>query len=409
MTGTADRLESIDTMRGIAVMAILLMNIVSFAMPGVAYINPLGWGGTTTPDLVAWAINFVLVDGKMRGLFSMLFGASMLLVIDGAYARDQDGYHIHRRRMWWLAAFGLIHAYFIWYGDILFTYAICGLIAVFLVPKDGPSLLKWAIGLLMINAMIWIGLLGSLYWLQSEAAAPGADPETIKMFDEIVKGFITPDGADLTAHRGSYGDVLRERAIGVLSFMPLYFLVTGAIETIGLFALGMAMLRNDFLKGAWGPAQYRRFAVRMYAIGLPPMALLTLWVWVTGFDPLNTAFAGMAAATLFRPFVMMGHAALAMLIILRFAGHPLMARITAAGRVAFTNYIGTSILMTTLFYGYGGGLYGHLSRWQIYLVVPVVWAIMLLWSAPWLARYRYGPLEWLWRSLARGTRQPMVR
>ena len=106
---------------------------------------------------------------------------------------------------------------------------------------------------------------------------------------------------------------------------------------------------------------------------------------------------------------MIGHAALAMLLIKRFAKTALIGRISAVGQAAFTNYLSTSILMTTLFYGYGFGLFGQMSRWQTYLVVPFVWGIILLWSKPWLDRYRYGPLEWLWRSLARGQIQPALR
>ena len=104
---------------------------------------------------------------------------------------------------------------------------------------------------------------------------------------------------------------------------------------------------------------------------------------------------------------MLGHAALLMLIIQRFSESGALARVEAAGKAAFSNYLGTSILMTGLFYGWGLGWFGTLSRWQTYLVVPVVWALMLLWSKLWLERYRYGPLEWLWRSLARGAFQPM--
>jgi uncharacterized protein len=113
----------------------------------------------------------------------------------------------------------------------------------------------------------------------------------------------------------------------------------------------------------------------------------------------------MAATVPFRPLMVVATAAL--IILLSRRGGALVARIAAAGRTAFTNYLGTSILMTALFYGYGGGLYGSLSRAELWIPVLAMWALMLLWSKPWLDRFDYGPLEWLWRSLSRGAVQPM--
>ena len=99
----------------------------------------------------------------------------------------------------------------------------------------------------------------------------------------------------------------------------------------------------------------------------------------------------------------------ALVMVLTETGGALTARIAAAGRCAFSNYLGASLVATAIFYGHGLGLYGRLSRWELYPLVFAMWAAMLLWSAPWLARYRFGPFEWLWRSLSRGAAQPMRR
>jgi uncharacterized protein len=123
------------------------------------------------------------------------------------------------------------------------------------------------------------------------------------------------------------------------------------------------------------------------------------------FEPALTFTLSSAAAIIPRLLMVIGYAAL--IILLTRGGGPLVARIAAAGRAAFTNYLGTSLILTGIFYGWGLGLYGQFERWQVYLFVPLMWALMLLWSKPWLDRYRYGPFEWLWRTLARGERQPM--
>jgi uncharacterized protein len=190
-------------------------------------------------------------------------------------------------------------------------------------------------------------------------------------------------------------------------FDPLVLFAQSAAETLGLMALGMILFRNGFLTGGWTRERYRRFMIRAYAIGIPPLCALAAWSWASGFDPAVALGNFIAWSMPFRIAVMLGHAALLMLIINRFIDHPMIARVEAAGKAAFTNYLGTSILMTGIFYGWGLGLYGELSRWQVYLFVPLVWVIMLLWSKPWLDRNRYGPLEWLWRSLARGQMQSM--
>ena len=178
-------------------------------------------------------------------------------------------------------------------------------------------------------------------------------------------------------------------------------------ETLPLMMLGMALFRNGFLTGAWGAADYRRTALRW----LPPGVLLTLLVgwlqWRAGFDYLVAVNAFMAWSGPGRLMMTIAYAALLVLLIRRAATSAWIIRVAATGRAAFSNYLGTSIVMTTIFYGYGIGLFGDVGRWTLYLICAGMWAVMLLWSRPWLDRYRYGPLEWLWRSLARGSLQPM--
>jgi uncharacterized protein len=393
-------------------MGILLMNIISFAMPEAAYFSPAAYGGTSPPDVISWAIMSVLVDSKMRGLFSMLFGASMLLVFERAEAAQGDGKSVHRRRMVWLLLFGLVHYYLIWLGDILTLYALCGLVGIGLLHKDEAQLRRIAIWLLSINFLIFGALMIGLWMLKGIAMQPGADPELVKNFAEVMAEF---GGANsetiaksMALYQSGYFEIVHHQLTEGL-FIPVISFLVGGLETLGLMALGMMFFRNGFLTGDWDDVRYMKTMRIAYSIGIPGQIALVVWGLVSGFDTLTVIGSMWAWSAPFRIAVMIGHAALAMLLIKKFAKSAIMARISAVGQAAFTNYLGTSILMTILFYGYGFGLFGQMSRWQTYLVVPIVWVIMLLWSKPWLGRYRYGPLEWLWRSLARGQMQPARR
>jgi uncharacterized protein len=412
LTITNTRYLSLDAIRGIAVMGILLMNIIAFAMPDAAYVNPAAYGGTSPPDVISWAIMSVLVDSKMRGLFSVLFGASMLLVYERAEAAQGDGKTVHRRRMVWLLLFGLVHYYLIWVGDILTLYALCGLAGIGLLHKDESQLRRIAIWLISISFVVFGAIIVLMWVFKWVVLQPGADPELVKKFTEgmVEFGGVSAEktAKSIALYRGDYSGIVHHILTEEL-FAPVEQFLSALLETLGLMALGMMLLRNGFLTGEWDTARYLKTMKTAYLIGIPgQFMLIILGIW-SGFDTL-IMFSNMMAFSLpFNLAIMIGHAALAMLLIKKFAKSAIMARISAVGQAAFTNYLGTSILMTTLFYGYGFGLFGQVSRWQAYLIVPVVWVIMLLWSKPWLDRFRYGPLEWLWRSLARGQMQPARR
>ncbi len=409
--GTA-RFHSLDALRGIAVMGILLMNIIAFAFPEPAYLNPLGYGAPGTSDIVSWAAAFLLIDNKMRGLFTMLFGASMLLVYTQAQERSGTGASIHKRRMFWLLGFGLVHYYFIWNGDVLVLYALCGIVGMWLLTLDDQMLKQNALMLLAVGWVILIILAASMMWTEHAALVSGARTDAVidyrNLLDSIGPASQAETAKELNLFRGDWWPItlhrLTDDATGPLELLLIY----GA-ETLGLMALGMLLFRNGFLTGAWEQARYWRFAVRCYSAGFAGLAALLAWCFATGLAPVVVTTTATAWSLPFRILVMLGHAALAMLWINRFATSALIARVTACGRMAFSNYLSTSILMTSLFYGYGLGWFGTLTRWQAYALCLPVWGLMLLWSKPWLDRFHYGPFEWLWRSLARGSRQKMRR
>ncbi|HET9638975.1 MAG TPA: DUF418 domain-containing protein [Allosphingosinicella sp.] len=404
------RIATLDIVRGIAVMGILAMNIVGFALPFQAYLNPIALGPIGEADFASWLVSFILVDGKMRGLFSFLFGASMLLVIEQAAAKGEAEERIHYRRMFWLLAFGLVHLYLIWFGDILVGYALVGMIAFLFRKLSQRALIRWAVGLLVVQLLVFAGLAAAAAMLQQQAAVPGAAQATIAEWQGLQRmfGAMSPEtkAQELALYRGGYGDILADRlkdqALGPVKGLALF-----GWETLAYFLLGMAALKSGFLTGGWSPERYRRTALIGFAIGIPAYSVLAWLLVRDGFSVPMLFGLSMGATVPLRPVMVVAIASVIILATRR--GGALVDRIAAAGRAAFTNYLGTSLLMTTLFYGYGGALFGRFGRAELWLVVAAMWALMLLWSKPWLERFQYGPLEWLWRSLARGAVQPMRR
>ncbi len=405
----ATRYESLDAIRGVAVMGILAMNIVAFAMPFAAYANPVAGGPVGTIDLATWFFNFILIDSKMRGMFSMLFGASTLLVIQSAEASGRSAAGAHYSRMVWLAIFGLVHFYFIWFGDILFLYAMCGLLLFAFRDLSIKALILWAIGFLIVG----IGLLAS-GWLTFALAEAGRLPAA---FATQIEGDLaqmnadmgpaaTSYGEEVAVYLGSYASIVAHKTSEEVA-EPFVSTLMFLWETMGLMLIGMALFKSHMLTGEWGVARYRTWALRCFLVAIPPLVVLAFYQIENGFSAVSVFGASLSLSAPFDIVMTIGWAALIMLLIRTAASDAVRARLAATGRMAFTNYLTTSIVMTTIFYGYGLGLYGSVGRTALYLFCVGMWAAMLVWSKPWLDRFNYGPFEWIWRSLSRARIQPM--
>ncbi|GLR47271.1 DUF418 domain-containing protein [Sphingomonas astaxanthinifaciens] len=407
--GQGERIASLDVIRGVAVMGIFSVNVIAFAMIEGAYFNPAAYGGHTGADLLLWAVNMVVIDGKMRSLFSMLFGASMLLVIERAEAGGRSGAAVHYRRMVVLLLFGLAHFYLIWFGDILAAYALTGMLAFVFRKRSPRSLAIWGSVFIALNMALFAAVATSMATFDKAAHLPGATAEQIRSWNQFGLMFYPfPEtiAKDIAVH-ADLGTRLHHMVTRRLAEPFVNSLVTGP-ETLGLMLLGMAGFKSGFLTGRWDLAAYRRVAVWGLTIGAIAFTLIVVADIATHFYVPVVFGLFIVASAPFRVIMAFGFAAL--IILLARAGGPLSQRLAAAGRCAFSNYLGTSIIAAFIFYGWGLGLYAQLSRWQAWAVaVPLVWAIMLLWSKPWLERFNYGPLEWAWRSLSRGRLEPMRR
>ena len=411
-TSAGDRHISIDAVRGFAVLGILLMNIVGMGMPSFAYLDPTYADGSTGADLWTWAINNVLTDGKMRALFTMLFGASAVLIAERAERGGGPGpLQTHYRRLFWLFVIGMIHAYFLWFGDILVCYAVAG-IFIFPFRKAGAKL-QIGIGAVILVALLAKNILGAehLDALRAAANAPGATAAALKAWQDASMSVIPPPGmkaAEIAGFGGGFMDALKARA-NVAMLMQLVLTPTDSLpEAIGQMFVGMGLFRLGFFTLGWSSRAYGATIAFGYLVAVPFTAWLAFLIWKSGFEPL-TLHRLEAWQQASRPFIALAHASVLLLIIRAGTAPAAVERLAAAGRMAFSNYLMTSIITNLLFCGYGFGLYGHLSRFQQLGVVLGVWAFILIWSKPWLARFQFGPFEWLWRSLVRWSPQPFVR
>ncbi|TCP71721.1 uncharacterized protein C8J43_102804 [Sphingomonas sp. PP-CE-1G-424] len=388
-------------------MGILASNIAAFGFPEFAYMTPASMGWPSTTDLIAWTTTFIVIDGKMRGLFSFLFGASMLLVIDRAEANGEDPATVHLRRMAWLFVFGIAHLYLLWWGDILAHYALVGAIAYMFARLPVRWLIGVGLACIAFQTVELTTLVAYTFDLHGAALRPGATARVITNWQLLADQFGQPSPASVTRElaigRGGWRDLVAWRWTHAAG--PITSLTATGPETLGFMLFGMAGLRSGFLTGEWSRRRYTVIAVVGIGLGWICYATIAAFDIAHGFDARYVALSWLALATPLRPLTIMGYAAA--IILLARPGGWLTTRAAAAGRMAFSNYLGTTVLCTTLFYGYGFGLYGDLSRAQLYLVVAPICLLMLLWSKPWLDRFRYGPLEWLWRSLSRFAWQPM--
>ena len=419
---SGERIASVDVVRGLAVLGILLMNIVGFAFHVAAYADPTAAGGATGINLWVYAINAVLVDGKMRGIFSLVFGAGVVILASRAAERGAaaDAADIHYRRMYWLLLFGTLHAYFLWWGDILYPYALLGL---FLYPLRRVRPRRLIITGTIIALLITGFTVGAPYYaisMRDEAAKADAalargetlteeQVEAQRTWREHLKS-VKPDAAELKrvndAFGGSWVSALKERAklVAQFHFTPYYFPLLWDMLCMMLF--GMALIKTRALTTERSYRFYVKMAAIGYGLGIPAH-IWTVWRNINvNFDLIQMGFNNIPYEPA-RIAVCFGHIAVVMMILKAGLLRRVTSWLSAVGQMAFTNYILQSVICSTVFYGYGFGLFGKLQRYQIYYVVFGCWVVNVAFSVLWLRYFRFGPLEWCWRSLTYWQRQPM--
>ena len=416
-----DRFASLDRLRGVAILGILVMNIYGFAMPFAAYMNPLRMGGTEAYNIGTWILTHILFDQKFMSIFAMLFGAGIVLMAERAESRHARPARFFYRRQFWLVVIGALHGYLIWLGDILFAYALIGMLVYTLRKRRPRTLIIVACVILPLPLLFNFGNAIQMEQMMQEVAEIEAvqatgeelDEEQQQLLDdwEQQRVFMFPTDEDLrdevAVHRGSYADIVRFRAPIVAMMQVFMVLIYGLWRISALMMIGMAMMKLGILTGERSADFYRNMMLAGYIAGLPLTVFSAFDLYAHQFDQLYAMRFGGIANYFGSVLVALGHIGLVMWLTRRGVLSRLLDRFAAVGRMALSDSLAHSLILTTVFYGYGLGLYGSVPRaWQMAFVAAVIF-LQLAWSKWWLERYRFGPAEWAWRSLTYGKLQPM--
>lgn len=416
------RINSIDVLRGFALLGILVINILFFALPQSALLNPLSVGGFIGLNKIAWFIGYILFFQKYMAVFSMLFGAGVILFTIRGEETGKRVTGVFYRRVLWLLVFGIIHGYFLWSGDILYTYAICGMVIYLFRNFKARNLI--VIGLLLFTVGMFIQMGGGslMNYMRSNAMEAqalidkGEKPNAFQqnMLDSWKQNEsqFNP-GAEkiqeqIDTYRSGYWTIFKDRA-GETVMMQTVMLLMYGWRVIGLMLIGMGLMKLRFFTAELPLRLYLITAAVAFIIGYTLVFIGNDMLIDTSFD-IILKFKGIANYSYIGGLLIaIGNASLIMIICKLELFDWLRKSLAAVGRMAFSNYLFHTVVFTTIFYGYGLGLYGRFERYQLFYFVIGMWIFQLIVSPIWLKYFKYGPLEWLWRSLTYKKMQPMRR
>ncbi len=419
----SERIHTMDLVRGMALLGILMMNIPYFGQAPQLETEPYFRPAST--DYTVFGVITILFEGKMRALFSMLFGAGLLIFTSRKEAAGLPSADLFYRRLLWMVLFGTLHAYvLLWSGDVLFDYAIAGLF-LFVFRNLKPRQL-------LIAALVCLAVLGlkntrrHVEMKSSRAkylTAVSLEKGKKKLTDEQKKDKeawvqlekrAKPDPKEVAEMnknmRSGYLKVYKTLEPHNIRFDSTFLYLFIIWDVFGMMFLGMALFKWGFFQNRLPARTYWLTLAGGYGIGLP----LAVFHFFLG-QQATTAPAQFADNQFFpkelfydleRGLMALGHASLLLLMYRTGVFRWLWRGIANVGQMAFSNYILQTLCCSLFFYGFGLSYFGKLAYHQLFYVVAGVWTINLIFSAVWLRFFRFGPLEWAWRSLTYWQRQP---
>ncbi|HHG1720008.1 TPA: DUF418 domain-containing protein YeiB [Klebsiella pneumoniae] len=370
-----ERNVTLDFVRGVAILGILLLNISAFGLPKAAYLNPAWSGSASLSDAWTWALLDLLAQVKFLTLFALLFGAGLQLLLPRGKRWIQS-------RLTLLALLGFIHGLFFWDGDILLAYALVGLVSWRMVREAHhvKSLFNTGVVLYLtgIAVLVLLGLISGT--AANRSWAPDAANLQYEQYWKL------HGGMEAVSNRA---DMLSDN---LLALSAQY-----GWQLAGMMLMGAALMRSGWLKGQFSLRHYRRTGALLVAAGMAVNLPAIFAQWYLAWDYRWCAFLLQAPRELSAPLQAIGYAALAWGYWPQLCRFRLVGAIACVGRMALTNYLLQTLICTTLFYHLG--LFMRFDRLQLLAFVPPIWAVNLLVSSLWLRRFRQGPVEWLWRQL----------
>ena len=385
-----ERLINIDIIRGVALLGILLMNVQAFSMIFSAYSNPTSFGDLTGGNFTVYQLSHLFADQKFMTIFSTLFGVGIVLMAENIERKGGNAKRVHYKRMFILAGFGLLHAYLLWFGDILFPYAIAGMIT-FIAWKKTPKflLINGFLLITLCSILIFFAGLSIPYWEQ-------VDIDNMKAMWAPAQELVNQD---MLANQSSWVGQMEQRHFmaSKMQSNTIFYLP----RIIGLMMIGMALFKLDF------------FSNKLKSKTLLISAIITfgLAVMVINYGSQHNFSTGWGMESMFTGVqfnywgsILMAYSYIAFLLLFcrLNAFSKLKTWLANVGKMALTNYLSHTLICGFVFYGWGLGLYGTFERIEQLMLVLVIWLFQLLFSTFWMNRFQYGPFEWLWRSMTYG-------
>ena len=400
----SERLVILDFLRGMALFGILIVNMSFYNSPIFAQSGGLSlW--TDTPNQVTRMFIWFFFESKFYPLFSLLFGIGFYLFMQKAEESMRELTSRYRIRLAYLLLFGLLHVFLLWHGDILVVYAIFGFVMTWFRKSSNKTLIVTSVVFLLIPVMLTAAVVALI---ELAKMLPEAAVEIESGFagqQEYIKERISM--ALTTYSEGSYAEIFRMR-------LNEYSFVLGGVifmfpNIISFFLIGIYMGRNRVFAD---PGTRLRRLRKLFLWSLPAAlvfnAIYLYYASLGSFTTPDINLLLMITGAIFGGASMMFvYLYLFTLMFHKGVFGRLGRVISTAGRMAFTNYLTQTIICTTIFYSYGFGLYGKVNYWQGVIIAIMLYTIQLIWSHYWLKRFRFGPFEWLWRTLTYGKRQPM--
>lgn len=391
ITNTAGngRFITLDVIRGVAILGILIMNIQNFSMVGQAYINPTAYGDLTGINKWVWIISHVVADQKFMTIFSILFGASIILIIEKAKEKGQSPWGIHYARNFWLLVIGGIHSYILWYGDILFPYALCSFMVFFFRNLSILKLFILGVIIFSVASIIYLLLGLSLSYWPEEAV--GELMSSWQPSQELINH-------EISAYQGSFSEQVAQTIKAANMMHSSVFLFFFFWRISGLMLIGMGLYKSSFLTGKWELKKYKTLLTWAAPLGISLIVFGVIKNFEANWSVSYSMFLGGQYNYWGSLLLALSYMAVINLIVLSGRGTGFSKLFSAVGRQALSNYLFQTLICMSIFYGFGLGLFGRVERSAQILIVIGVWIIQIIISQWWQKKFYYGPFEWVWRS-----------
>jgi uncharacterized protein len=384
-----ERIEVIDVLRGLAVCGILIGNMqwnsgYGFMPPAMDALQPLS-------DRLTHYLVHVFVEGKFYSIFSFLFGFGFALQIGRADKRGDVNASVFKRRLFWLLVIGVVHA-LIWAGDILSVYAVIGFILLLFRRKSKSSLLKWAVGLMIVPIVVYVLMFGAFVLFAPPNTAAMVETAQNEMFQSAMK--VVPNGGFFEIIRDYNMNMVVGRWAGLIVQMRLP-------KILAMFLLGFYAYRQGYFQNI---DDHRSFIRRMMIYGLTVGIVCNVaFAWFAHSEadlpPTPGGVAGVIMYGVGVPALALGIIALVVTLWQSGSWRKVLGIFAPVGRMALTNYLMQTAISLFIFYGWGLGYYGKVGALNATLLAFAIFAVQIITSMIWLKYFAYGPMEWIWRQL----------